>query len=213
MKKLLLILICTATSLGAKKQRLSLADQELFRQWVHGLSLNFFVSKKINSLEKNRRWSVKNQDCSGFIRYLWWEAFSHHDGRWHLNFGSHLTRSLPNIQAKRPAMFSKGRKVNFVNAYNLWRYNSRFLSRDFHNTQLKEADLLFFQLENGDYHTMFLIKDSRSQDLMAIYHTGDKNTGLRLVKFVDLFEHSQSRWHPTPTNKSFLGFYRLYFLD
>jgi len=213
----ILFILITNIFSNSFQQKLSSEDNLLFRQWVHALSLSLFLSNKQATANLQNRWNTNNRDCASLIRYLVWEASSKHNEKWHVNFGNFLTNNLKDLSLNKIISFyQENRKVTYISAKNLMRYNTRFITRNSQDYKLKESDILFFKSIKDSreiYHSMLLIKNYQSGAWLVIYHTGDRKRGLRLVLLKDLFKHRQSKWHPSIQNYNFLGFFRLNFLQ
>ena len=52
----------------------------------------------------------------------------------------------------------------------------------------------------------------RSADDFLVYHTGPDDRGpgeIRKVRMADLLQHPAPRWRPVPSNRAFIGVFRL----
>lgn len=198
------LILSTLSVVNGGKSYLPLEQQELLRQSLQILALNAYWRQMQNL--PLRRWSEKNRDCAGFIRYLLWEAYQKHDELWQEHEGSMLTRNLPTLQGKIPQLYPTG-----ASAYQLVKNNTRFLGRDLRSIYLRTGDLLYFRQDKQTDHLMLVIQD-RKEEIFVVYHTGKPKNEIRLVKWTDLFAH-ESRWYPEVGNPNFMGVFRFYFFQ
>ncbi|MCS6985140.1 MAG: DUF1175 domain-containing protein [Leptospiraceae bacterium] len=186
-------------------RKLSPGDQEWLRKNLELLALNLYYRQE-NKLP-NSRWSTKNRDCAGLLRYLLWEAQQSHDERWQNLHGSPYTISLP-LGKKDPFFITQIKSFPakaFIKNY------TRLVSRQINESLLRRGDILYFEQANANSHLMLLLYDSQL-GWHVIYHTGQPKNEIRLVQLNDLFSHA-STWHPSPQNPNFKGVFRFLFLD
>jgi hypothetical protein len=105
--------------------------------------------------------------------------------------------------------------AEFADARTLVRWNTRLISRDV--SDARPGDLLYYrQLEQRQPdHLMVVVGPSqldRSADDFLVYHTGPDAQGpgeIRKVRMIDLLQHPAPRWRPVPSNRTFIGVFRL----
>jgi hypothetical protein len=114
-----------------------------------------------------------------------------------------------------------GKQSEFADARTLKNYNTVFISRARQPAQV--GDLLFYHqpwVQQYPYHVMIFLGEARQANAGAadwvVYHTGtsanDKGE-VRKARLAVLDQHPDRRWRPQESNKHFLGFYRLKFLE
>lgn len=208
-------------------------DRRNFRRW--------FVSIAESQLYKeDPAWRKDDHDCAGLIRFAYREALKQHDSKW---LGSRpflvdaaiadvRKYNYPKVPLLQTKIFrTRGGNFDETNlsdttfavtalAAKLRSYNTVFLGKSLENVQ--PGDLLFY-LNTGDaqmpQHSMIFLGDARHSTSFAdcvIYHTGprDEQPGvLKKVRLADLLKHPDERWHPSPENRYFLGYYRWKILE
>ena len=208
-------------------------DRRNFRRW--------FVSIAESQLYKeDPAWRKDDHDCAGLIRFAYREALKQHDSKWLGSRPFLLDAAIADVRKynypKIPLLQTKifrTREGNFDEsnlndttfavtalAAKLRSYNTVFLGKSLENVQ--PGDLLFY-LNTGDaqmpQHSMIFLGDARHSTSFAdcvIYHTGprDEQPGvLKKVRLADLLKHPDERWHPSPENRYFLGYYRWKILE
>jgi uncharacterized protein YfaT (DUF1175 family) len=208
-------------------------DRRNFRRW--------FVSIAESQLhQEDPAWRQDDRDCAGLIRFAYREALKRHDTKWLRNKPFLIDAAIadvrqynyPHVPLLQTRIF-RTRDGSFAEtdlsdttfavtalAAKLRSYNTLFLGKTLENVW--PGDLLFF-LNAGDVHmpqhSMIFIGDNKrppSVDDYVMYHTGpnDNKPGLiKKVRLADLLRHPDERWHPTPENRYFLGYYRWKILD
>ena len=126
-----------------------------------------------------------------------------------IDFGSFAPSDLP------------GKFADFADARTLKNYNVSLIGRE--SVRAEPGDLLFFHqpwVQRYPYHVMiFLGEPLHEADGAAdwvVYHTGNSVADqgeVRKVRLAALRRHPDPRWHPTESNRHFLGYYRLKILD
>jgi len=210
----------------------SATDVWRFRSWLCAIAESQFY--KIWDA-----WIPEQRDCAGLVRFAMREALKKHDDAWFARAGRLLLRSsIPDVAAfqypdipflgtdifrvRMPpggigedgSNFARDDFSSFATARLLMDYNSVYLGRDL--ALLEEGDLLFFEQDDLDVpdsdaimHIMIFLGRRDGED-MLVYHTGDPKTGsVRKLSVKTLRQHPDARWHPIPSNRNFLGVYRL----
>lgn len=204
-------------------------DRRAFRRWFTAIAEAQFYAP-------DPRWHAVHRDCAGLIRFAYKEALRRHDRAWldatpYLHalpgadvqryhyprvpvLGTHLfrTRAGP-WRADAPA----GQFAATASARVLWQHNTVFVSRS--ERDAAAGDLLFFRdpaRHPSPMHSMVLL-DPPGGGLQrrVVYHTGGgaAEGEVRLVQLAALNAHRDDRWHVTPANPRFLGFYRWKILE
>ncbi|MDT7604217.1 MAG: uncharacterized protein QOF61_2214 [Acidobacteriota bacterium] len=211
----------------------SFGDRENFRRWFTGIAEQQFY-------EPSKEWNTEQRDCAGLVRFSWREALRAHDRRWLARMGAPYEAFAPDVRAYTLEHSPLGEKLfrttfgafresdlkddtfsEFADARTLKEFNAEFVSRD--RGAARAGDLLFFYQSHAHkypYHVMIFLGASRVDDEGAsdwvVYHTGasvaDKGT-VKKVRLAVLDHHPDPRWRPLPSNKNFLGFYRLKILQ
>lgn len=209
------------------------SDRENFRLWFTNLA-------EMQFYRLSEHWNVDQRDCSGLVRFAWREALRRHDRIWFKKMGPGYDQIAPDVASynleqgplgeklfrtdlgtSNEGDFTAGRFSEFADARTLKSFNSAFVSR---NRQEAEAgDLLFFHqpwVHKFPFHVMIYLGRARIADDgnhdWVVYHTGSssKDQGsVKKVRFSVLDQHPNKRWRPVPSNRNFLGFYRLKILE
>ncbi|PYE54769.1 DUF1175 family protein [Deinococcus yavapaiensis] len=192
-------------------------DRASFSDWFASVAESQFYGL-------NRDWPEGDQDCSGLVRYAFVQALVNHDDAWWAKFrylprptspkvraygypAPLVSRSLFRVAAGpyRTSDVEKGRMVGRTSAQFLLRGSVNFVSRNWRDA--RRGDLLFFLRPNlGAYHTMVYLGEGR-----VVYHTGAaprEGGEVRLVTVDTLMRHPEGAFHPTSSNRNFLGVYR-----
>jgi uncharacterized protein YfaT (DUF1175 family) len=202
------------------------ADAEAFRQSFAWLAEAAYATRPA-------RLPAEIVDCAALLRFAYREALRERDSDWASGLGLEVLPSLPSIngyhypytplgngifRVKEGSYASTdvadGTFAQFADAETLRRFNAHIVSRDIRRA--RQGDLLFYRQEAQHMpdHAMIFIESSqfeRSGGPWAVYHTGpsDSDPGeIRRPAIVDLMNHPDPRWRPTPANPTFLGVYR-----
>ena len=130
-------------------------------------------------------------------------------------------RNQPASRQRRPASVVSRRwgagapLAEFADARTLVRWNTRLISRE--ASDARPGDLLYYrQIEQRQPdHLMVVVGPSRLDPSAAdfiVYHTGPDDRGpgeIRKVRMADLMRHPAPRWRPVPSNRAFIGVFRL----
>jgi uncharacterized protein len=209
-------------------------DRENFRRWFTGIA-------EMQFYQMSAAWNESQRDCAGLVRFAWREALRPHDRVWLRRMGGGYEAFAPDVAAytlkdsplgeklfrTAPGAFraddlqDASRFSEFADAHALKEFNAEFVARD--RARAQPGDLLFFFqpfAQRYPYHVMIFLGPAREQGAGApdwvVYHTGasptDKGT-VKKVRLAVLDGHPDRRWRPLPTNRHFLGFYRLKILQ
>jgi hypothetical protein len=201
------------------------ADREAFRRWFTLLAESQYY----------RRGALPPEitDCAALLRFAYREALRQHDSTW----AQAMVLPMPGLAGDirqyqfpytplassifrvrggsfQEAGLHEGAFAEFADAETLWRRNTHFIGRDLERA--RPGDLLFFRQEGHDmpFHAMIFLGHSQiepSNEQFAVYHTGPVGRApgeIRRPSIAQLMSHPEARWHPVPSNPSFLGVYR-----
>jgi uncharacterized protein YfaT (DUF1175 family) len=211
----------------------SFNDRENFRRWLTAIA-------EMQFYRMSDEWNAEQRDCAGLVRFSWREALRSHDRAWFQRMGQEYEPFAPDVSQYTLDNSPLGEKIfrasavglkqseavddgfsEFVDARCLKQFNCAFVSRDRRRAQ--PGDLLFFfqpWVQKLPYHVMIFLGASRVASEGAsdwvVYHTGASAMDAGTVKKVRLSvldHHPDKRWRPVPSNRNFLGFYRLKILD
>jgi hypothetical protein len=165
-------------------------------------------------------------DCAALVRYAMREALRPHTAEWLRLARLPVAPALPEVSRRpvgvdgrlplfRVAADASAPMAEFADARTLVRWNTRLISRDV--SDARPGDLLYYrQLEQRQPdHLMVVVGPSqldRSADDFLVYHTGPDAQGpgeIRKVRMIDLLQHPAPRWRPVPSNRTFIGVFRL----
>lgn len=193
-------------------------DRAAFRAWFTYLADAQF-----------ERTTADVTDCAALVRHAYREALRPHSPAWYRASQLPAAVSLPDVRRPPPVsggawlLFRIGQQpdrfAEFADADTLIRFNSRFLGRD--PRAAEPGDLLYFRQPDTDRpaHLMVFVGASRfdpGRPDWVVYHTGPNRDGpgeVRKVSLADLGQHPSPRWRPEPTNRAFVGVFRLALLD
>lgn len=208
-------------------------DRENFRRWFTAIAETQFY-------QLSEQWKREQRDCAGLVRFAMREALRKHDRAWFQKMGpayeavAHDVKSfdLDNNELGEKLFRAEfgsyhegdiraGKFSEFADARTLKNFNVVFVSRD--RREAEPGDLLFYYqpwVQKYPFHVMVFIGSPRvspnGQRDWVVYHTGSTATDDGTVKKVELSvlnRHPDPRWRPLESNKNFLGFYRLKFLQ
>ncbi len=164
-------------------------------------------------------------DCAALVRFAFREALRKHTSEWARRVNLPFTPRFPDVRSA-PLPTESGwplfrvagtpaRYAEFADARTLVAFNTRPLGRQ--STALQPGDLLYFQQPSQsqpDHLMVFVGKSHFDEDAAdwVVYHTGPIDDGpgeVRKARLQDLLRHPSPRWRPTPTNKQFIGAFRL----
>lgn len=172
----------------------------------------------------NADWKLQDQDCAGLLRYAFINALMPHNAEWKAKFKFLPMPRLPSVQGLSYPLpiigryvfrvargtykgndIAEGRLVGRTTAQYLATFSTVRVSRN--PAQAKRGDLLFFIRPNlQSYHSMVYVGRG-----LVVYHTGDTPADggeVRLVSMDTLMKSAEPAFHPTPSNRNFLGVYR-----
>jgi uncharacterized protein YfaT (DUF1175 family) len=201
-------------------------DRQAFVRW-------FVAIAEAQFFNADRRWAKVHRDCAGLARYAYKEALKIHDAKWfedvaylHQAANPDVRRyNYPQVPLLKDRLFRKSPgafklqsvDIDFsasASARVLKEFNTFFVSKKLESAEA--GDVLFFEDPerlSSSMHTMILLdaKEKR-MDRRVVYHTGQNQEDdlgeVRLVTIADLNIHTDGRWHVTPNNPHFLGFFR-----
>ncbi|HEY0006546.1 MAG TPA: DUF1175 family protein [Pyrinomonadaceae bacterium] len=216
-----------------RAQLRSFNDRENFRQW-------FTAIAELQFYHLSDAWNEDQRDCAGLVRFAWREALRPHDRAWFRKMGASYAPLAPDVRGISLERGPLGEKLfrtrfgsfketdledgtfsEFADARTLKDFNSVFISRD--RRQAEAGDLIFFYqpwVQKFPYHVMVFLGAPRENAEQAgdwvVYHTGASATDagtIKKVRLSTLDEHPDPRWRPVPSNRNFVGFYRLKILQ
>lgn len=208
-------------------------DRDSFRRW-------FAAIAEMQFYQLSDQWNDEQRDCAGLVRFAMREALRRHDRLWFQKMGKAYDTVAPDVAlfdldhnplgekifrtdfgSFRQSDLHDGRFSEFADARALKNFNSFFVSRD--RREARAGDLvLFYQpwVQKFPYHVMIFLGAPRAAPNgvsdWVVYHTGSSPTDDGVVKKVELSvldHHPDPRWRPVPSNRNFLGFYRLKILE
>jgi len=211
----------------------SFDDRENFRQWFTWIA-------EMQFYQISEAWNQEQRDCAGLVRFAMREALRRHDRGWFQKMGPLQEQVAPDVDAYNLENGPLGEKLfrtdfgsfkagdlaggifsEYADGRTLKNYNCTFIGRE--RTQARPGDLLFFYrpwVQHYPYHVMIFTGRARAGGDIGsdwvVYHTGSSASDAGTVKKVRLGvldNHPDPRWRPVPTNRNFLGFYRLKILD
>jgi hypothetical protein len=206
-------------------------DRRAFRAWFTAIAEAQFYAP-------DPRWEAVHRDCAGLLRFAYKEALRAHDADW-LGRTPYLHRAgHPDVRAfsypdlpvlgtrlfrQRPGVYRLDEDLDAAfgpaaSAQALWELSSRPLGKD--ADRALAGDLMFFRDPErpvASMHSMILLDPPEAgRARRVVYHTGAGPDGageVRLVRLLDLDEHADDRWRPSPVNPNFLGYFRWNILE
>ncbi|WP_425144981.1 DUF1175 family protein [Deinococcus sp.] len=198
------------------------SDRASFADWFASVAQSQYYGM-------NADWKPETRDCSGLLRYAYFNALSAHTPAWYAKFrylpppqtppvrAYHLPAPLVRYSLFRVAAgdyrsgdVEAGRMVGRTTVQYLIQYSAVFVSRD--PARARRGDLLIFlRPELRAYHSMVYLGGG-----LVVYHTGAspaEGGQVRLVTLATLMRHPDAAFHPTLSNRNFLGVYRWKILD
>jgi uncharacterized protein YfaT (DUF1175 family) len=198
------------------------ADRVSFAEWFASVAESQYYGV-------NDDWKPETRDCSGLLRYAYFNALAVHDAAWYAKFRYLPQPHTPPVRAYslpaplvrysvfrvapgdyRPDDVKMGRMVGRTTVQYLIRDSMVFVSRD--PARARRGDLLIFlRPELASYHSMVYLGGG-----LVVYHTGAsvaEGGQVRLVTLATLNRHPDAAFHPTVSNPNFLGVYRWKILD
>lgn len=143
-------------------------------------------------------WQEAQRDCAGLVRFSYRSAFAR------------LARD-----GKAPPLFldQRGRAVDFADAETLVTRSFVPLGRgDEARRALRSGDVLAFRSERADgevvWHLMLAVVPAPGTGARVVYHPGEAGARVRTGALAALEREAPLEWRPTPSNPSFLGFFR-----
>ena len=198
-------------------------DRQSFRRWFTYLAeAQYFQAPASRPPEID--------DCAALIRYAYREALRTHDSAWAAGARlplipaydsvvkyqypyTPLGASLFRVREGRfdAADLSNGAFAQFADAQTLWRFNTRFRSRDLRAAV--PGDLLFYRQPGArePFHSMIYLGESLIRPdgkRYILYHTGPDGTDpgeMRRLTVEELLNFPQPQWRPVASNPGFLG--------
>lgn len=192
-------------------------DRLRFADWFASIAASQYFG--INS-----DWQIKDQDCSGLLRYAYAQALMPHTPSWFAKFKylpptryasvqayhypvPQLSRSLFRVAggAYQHEDVEDGKLVGRTTVQYLANYSTQPISRSLQQAQ--RGDLLFFiRPQKRSYHSMVYLGNGQ-----VVYHTGAnpaEGGKVRLLNIRTLLKHADTAFHPVASNPHFLGVYR-----
>jgi uncharacterized protein YfaT (DUF1175 family) len=202
-------------AIGAQVRLADETDRAAFRGWFVLLADAAFY-----------RTPPEVVDCAALVRYAMREGLRPHTAEWLRLARLPVAPALPDVSRRpvavdgrlplfRVASDASAPMAEFADARTLVRWNTRLISRE--ASDARPGDLLYYrQLEQRQPdHLMVVVGPSqldRSADDFLVYHTGPDDHGpgeIRKVRMTDLLQHPAPRWRPVPSNRAFIGVFRL----
>jgi uncharacterized protein len=165
-------------------------------------------------------------DCAALVRYAMREALRPHTAEWLRLARLPVAPALPEVTSRPAARDGRlplfrvdpgadAPLTEFADARTLVRWNARLISRE--ASDARPGDLLYYRQseQRQPDHLMVVVGPSRldpSADDFIVYHTGPDDRGpgeIRKVRMADLLQHPAPRWRPVPSNRAFIGVFRL----
>jgi hypothetical protein len=211
---LVLVLGCLSVPAGAQMRLADASDRAAFRSW--------FVLLAEAQFEQP---APEVTDCAALVRFAFREALRAHTPDWVRRVSLPFTPVFPDVRsAPKPdrsgwplfrVSATPARYAEFADARTLVRLNARPISRDI--SALQPGDLLYFRQaeQRQPDHLMVYVGRSffdRDQTDWIVYHTGPTDDGpgeVRKAQLRDLKQHPAARWRPLPSNRHFVGVFRL----
>jgi uncharacterized protein len=217
-----------APLLQAQVPSLDESDRTAFRAWFTLLADAQFY-----------RTTPDVTDCAALVRHAAREAFRPHDAEWIRRARLPVAALAPEVRSRPTArdgmlpLFRVSGSVTprfaeFADARTIVTLNTVPLGRE--AGAARAGDLLYFHQPDQQWpdHLMVFVGRSALEHEGAdwvVYHTGASGTGerasgregaepgeVRKVRLGDLMRHPSPRWRPLPTNRHFMGVFRLSFL-
>jgi uncharacterized protein len=146
-------------------------------------------------------WEERQRDCAGLVRFAYRTAFRRLD---------------PARAAAGPFRDAAGRPAHFADAATLLRSSFVSMGRDEAAlAALRSGDLVAFGRAGDEgppvHHLMLVVRpeDPAQGTAVVVYHTGERDGGVRVGRLDELVRDAPGGWRPVPENPLFLGFYRL----
>jgi uncharacterized protein YfaT (DUF1175 family) len=219
-----LTIIALAAPLSAQVRLADESDRAAFRAW--------FVLLADAQFERP---APEVTDCAALVRFAFREALRPHTSAWARRLNLPPTPSFGDVRSA-PAPTEDGwtlfrvsggaaaRYAEFADARTLVQLNARPLGRD--TSALAPGDLLYFhqpvrlrqgfggERQSQPDHLMVFVGRSFFDpgNDWVVYHTGPTADGpgeVRKVRLADLERHPTPRWRPLPSNRQFVGVFRL----
>jgi len=198
------------------------SDRASFADWFASVAESQYYAMSAD-------WKPETRDCSGLLRYAYFNALAVHDAAWYAKFRYLPPPHTPPVRAYtlpaplvrysmfrvapggyRPDDVKQGRMVGRTTVQYLMRDSMVFVSRD--PARARRGDLMIFlRPELASYHSMVYLGTG-----LVVYHTGAsvaEGGEVRLVSLATLNRHPDAAFHPTASNPNFLGIYRWKILE
>lgn len=201
-----------ATGAHAQVRLADASDRSAFRSW--------FVLLADAQFEKP---SPEVTDCAALVRFAFREALRSHTPEWARRVALPFAPSFPDVRSAPRAgrdgwplfRVAANRYGEFADARTIVRLNARPIGRDL--ALLQPGDVLYFNQagQSQPDHLMVFVGRSvfdREHADWVVYHTGPIDNGpgeVRKVRLDDLLQHPSPRWRPDPSNRQFVGIFRL----
>lgn len=181
-------------------------QSRIFRAWMVRI-----ISAQLRS-GPTPRWG--QHDCVGLVRFAVAEALQTHDAKWRQANSLSWSPLPPELlltqdqkQIRHRWKLANGTYSTYISALELIQENTAYRGKEINQAQI--GDLLFF--DQGDAQHLMVWMGN-----FIAYHTGTetpKDNGLRALRYQDLMQWHDTRWHPSYNNPNFAGIYRLNFLS
>jgi len=210
-----LLTLLATVGVGAQLRLADESDRAAFRGWFVLLADSAYY-----------RPPAEVTDCAALVRYAMREALRPHTTEWLRLAQLPVAPALAEVTSRPAAkdgqlpLFRVADGANtplaeFADARTLVRWNTRLVSRE--ASDARPGDLLYYrQIEQRQPdHLMVVVGPSRldpSASDFLVYHTGPDDRGpgeIRKVRMADLLQHPAPRWRPVPSNRAFIGVFRL----
>lgn len=208
---LFFVFLLTALTADAPKAvKLSAPAQIYFRHFVEVFTPLVIANEKKGRSTKNFRWSAKNRDCAGLVRYVFREALSKPTPAF-LNQYAELNRVAPPQDWKELSHALVTWQIKNNTAAELVQH-ARFIGKTVSRETVETGDLLYFESARLKIrHVMLVVRTQR--EVFLVYHTGDKRDELRIRTVADILKNNDAPWHPLRENPVFKGVLRPEFLN
>lgn len=210
-----LVGLIAPVGLGAQLRLADESDRAAFRGWFVLLADAAFYQPP-----------AEITDCAALVRYAMREALRAHTTEWLRLARLPVAPALAEVTSRpaardgrlplfRIAAGADAPLAEFADARTLVRWNTRFISRE--ASDARPGDLLYYRQHSQRQpdHLMVVVGPSRldpSANDFIVYHTGPdaRSSGeIRKVRMADLQQHPAPRWRPVPSNRAFVGVFRL----
>lgn len=203
------------------------SDREAFRQ-------AFATIADLQFVNVSPEWPVDQRDSFGLVRFAFREALRQHIESWQRR--QPIAFQLRSVEKYNYPITPLGEKIfrtragpyhpddlitgafaENVDGEALKRFNTTYVGRS--RTQAQMGDLMFFSRSSDQQkHWLVMIfvgkssSNSNAQDDWVVYHTGPMKDGPGMMmrnRLAVLENNPDLRLRPEPSNKNFLGFFRL----